>query len=146
MLNNQWKQARELYRRAKKETTKQIIESGVSAGTASMAPRAWARKQRFKLHDWQYLAVCATLTIPDELFPDLCETMNINKDTPVRQVKNRIVAYRKTLPDQTPTEPVDRHGSDYVMVDGRKFWIPPALSGKIIETVEDYLNDADLNN
>ena len=146
MLNDQWKQARDLYRRAKKETTKEIIASGVSAGTASMAPRAWMRKQRFKLHDWQYLAVCATLVIPDELFPDLCDTMNITKDTPVRQVKNRIVAYKKTLPDQTPTAPVDRHGSDYVMVDGRKFWIPPALSVKVTEMVEDYLNDQDLSN
>lgn len=145
MLNEQWKMSRLLYQRAKKESQKEIIASGVSKGTASMAPRAWARRLRFKLSDWQYLSVCATLTIPDELFPDLCETMNINKDTPVRQVKNRIVAYKKTLPDAKQIEPVDRHGSDYVMIDGRKFWIPPALSQQILKIVEDYLNDAGIS-
>lgn len=146
MLSEQWKTARDIYQRAKKESQKELIASGISAGTASMAPRAWDRRQRFKLFTWNYLSVCATLAVPDELFIDLCDTMNITEKTGVRQVKNRVTAYRKSLPDEKEIIPVDKHDTDYAMIDGRRFWIPPALSQKLLKEIEDYLNAADLSN
>ena len=139
MQNDQWKTAREIAARAKKETRQQLIESGISAGTASMAPRAVKRKNKYKLQGWPYLSVCATLPVPDTLFQDFCETMNVTKDTAVRQVKNRVTAYLKAMPD--PVTNIDKSGLDYIVIDGRTFWIPPECSQMILGIVQEYVNN-----
>lgn len=131
-----WRQAREIRRRLRTETRQDLIAAGYSNGTVSMAPRALNRRSKFQLKDWTYLSICATLTIPDELFPGFLEATKADARTPVREVKRLTKAYKAALPKK---EIHIRTDTDYIMKDGRRYWLSPADAEKVMDMISDHL-------
>lgn len=119
-----WLTACEIFNRSKKESIKDL-QSEYGASTVSMALRAWPRCKKYKLTDWNYRAVCATLSIPDSHFADFLDCMDVSPEMSVRQIQNRATAYRKHAL-QIPAPEAIRTDLDYIVIDGKRFWITPA--------------------
>ena len=118
-----WLTACEIFNRSKKESIKDL-QSEYGASTVSMALRAWPRCKKYKLSDWNYRAVCATLSVPDSHFADFLDCMDVSPEMSVRQIQNRATAYRKHAL-QIPAPEAIRTDLDYIVIDGKRFWITP---------------------
>ena len=130
-----WLTASEICNRSKKESIKDL-QNEYGASTVSMALRAYPRYKRFKLTDWKYRAVCATLSVPDSHFADFLDCMDVSPDMSVRQIQNRATAYKKHAM-QIPEPEAIRTDLDYIVIDGKRFWITPAKVKEFKAWLED---------
>lgn len=130
-----WLTAQEIYSRSKKESIKDL-QSEYGASTVSMALRAWPRRQKYKLLSWNYRAVCATLSVPDSHFSDFLDCMDVSPEMSVRHIQNRATAYKKHAM-QIPEPEAIRTDLDYIVIDGKRFWITPAKVKEFKALLED---------
>lgn len=130
-----WLTANEICLRSKKESIKDL-QNEYGASTVSMALRAFPRYKKFKLTDWKYRAVCATLSVPDSHFADFLDCMDVSPEMSVRQIQNRATAYKKHAM-QIPEPKAIRTDLDYIVIDGKRFWITPAKVKEFKALLED---------
>lgn len=136
-LSDAWKRAREINQKAKK-TPVSDLQREYGTGAVSEALRAWPRAKAFGMIDvgFSYKAVCATLSISDIRFKDFLECMNITPDLPVRQIRNRAAAYKKHCLELPEPEPI-RTDLDYIVINGKRFWIVPEKVSEFKKLLED---------
>lgn len=134
-LSPAWAKAREIYNQQKNMTMTQL-NTKYGAGAVSMAIRAYPRARDYKmLHDYAYRAVCATLSISDGRFEEFMATMDITPDLPVRVIQQKAKLYR-TKVYGLPEADAIRTDLDYIVINGKRFWIVPEKIAEFKELLE----------
>lgn len=101
-----------------------------------MAYRATQRRKKYKLTDWKYQTVCATLTIPEVYFQGFIDVMQITPGLSVREIKNRAKTFRDEVINKSPLPEPIRTDLDYIVIDGKRFWIVPEKVAEFKELLE----------
>ena len=137
-LSPAWAKARKIWSEQKNSTLSQL-NMKYGAGVVSMAVRAYPRARDHKmLHSFTYRAVCATLSISDSRFEEFMESMDITPDLPVRVIQQKAKLYREKVYGLPEADAI-RTDLDYIVLDGRRFWITPEKVSEFKALLEDQI-------
>ena len=137
-LSPAWAQARSIYNEYQNKSRSKL-NMKYGAGVVSMAVRAYPRARDHKmLHSFTYRAVCATLSISDSRFEEFMESMDITPDLPVRVIQQKAKLYREKVYGLPEADAI-RTDLDYIVINGRRFWIAPEKVSEFKELLEDQI-------
>lgn len=137
-LSPAWAKARKIWNEQKDKTLAQLYTK-YGGSTVSMALRAYPRARDHKmLHSFTYRAVCATLSISDSRFEEFMESMDITPDLPVRVIQQKAKLYREKVYGLPEADAI-RTDLDYIVINGRRFWIEPEKVAKFRALLEDQI-------
>lgn len=137
-LSPAWAKARKICTDQKTKSLSQL-NMKYGSGAVSMALRAYPRARDHKmLHSFTYRAVCATLSISDSRFEEFMESMDITPDLPVRVIQQKAKLYREKVYGLPEAEAI-RTDLDYIVINGRRFWIEPEKVAEFRALLEDQI-------
>lgn len=137
-LSPAWVTARKIWSEQKNKSRTQL-NMKYGQGAVSMAIRAYPRARDHKmLHSFTYRAVCATLSISDSRFEEFMESMDITPDTPVRVIHQKAKLYREKIYGLPEADAI-RTDLDYIVINGRRFWISPDKVAEFRSLLEDQI-------
>ena len=137
-LSPAWAKARKICTEQKTKSLSQLYMK-YGGSTVSMALRAYPRARDHKmLHSFTYRAVCATLSVSDSRFEEFMESMDITPDLPVRVIQQKARLYREKVYGLPEADAI-RTDLDYIVINGRRFWIEPEKVAEFRALLEDQI-------